>query len=382
MYVCHLLVFRKSVFEKTGGFDSRFDGSQDYDLMLRFSEHTSQIHHISKILYFWRETVSSTAINPDAKPASQLAGMAALDQHLKRVFGKGAAACKTEYRFVYDARYPLTGKEKASIIIPTRDHLALLSDCIHSILDRTGYPNYEILIMDNNSREEKTRRWFTEITAQYDHIRVVTAGYPFNWSKVNNHGARLATGEVLVFLNNDTRVIDPEWLTRICENACRPDIGVVGGLLLYEDDTIQHAGVVVGMGGWADHIFKNCPPVHYSHPFVSPMVPRNVSAVTGACLGISRNVFDAVNGFDENFIICGSDVEIALKALKKGYVNLYTPHVKLYHLESKSRTSYIPEKDFEMSEKAYAEFKRDGDPYFNENLSLESLKPLLKNKRM
>ena len=382
MYICHLLVFRKLLFEKIGGFNSKFDGSQDYDLMLRFSEHTSNIYHIPKILYFWREIESSTAINPDSKPASHFAGLDALDQHLKRVYGDRARARKTDYRLVYDARYGLSEDVTASIIIPTKDHCDLLAACVDSILERTSHQNYEIIIMDNNSEEEKTRQWFKKITSQHSNIQVKDAFYSFNWSRVNNHGARHAKGDILVFLNNDTRVINPEWLTRICENALRPDVGVVGGLLLYEDGNIQHAGVVVGMGGWADHVFKDIKPRHYIHPFVSPKVSRNVSSVTGACLGISKKVFDEVGGFDENFIICGSDVEIALKTLKKGYVNVYNPYVNLYHLESKSRASYIPDKDFEMSKKAYADFKKNGDPYYNVNLSLESLNPALKNMSM
>ncbi|MDT8380074.1 MAG: glycosyltransferase family 2 protein, partial [Desulfotignum sp.] len=382
MYICHFLVFKKSLFDKAGGFDSRFDGSQDYDLMLRFSELTTHIYHIPKILYFWREIASSTALNSDSKPASESAGLNALDCHLKRVYGKEARAYKTANRFVYDARYPLSGDIKASIIIPTRDQSELLSDCIYSIIDKTEHTNFEVLIMDNDSKEEKTREWFKTVTKQYDNIQVIDASYSFNWSRLNNHGARHASGEILIFLNNDTQVISPEWLTRICENASRPEIGVVGGLLLYEDDTIQHAGVVVGMGGWADHVFKNCSPVHFFHPFVSPVLTRNVSAVTGACLGVSRKVFDEINGFDEEFIICGSDVAFALKALKKGYMNLYNPYVKLYHLESKSRTSYIPDVDFEMSRIEYAELIQSGDPYYNPNLSLESLTPVLKNKKM
>ncbi|MCG8638754.1 MAG: glycosyltransferase [Desulfobacterales bacterium] len=382
MYICHLLVFKKTLFETVGGFNSEFDGSQDYDLMLRFSEHTSNIYHIPEILYFWREIESSTAMNPDSKPVSHPAGLVALDQHLKRAFGQDAHARKTEFRLVYDARYPLARDISASIIIPTKDRCDLLSDCVESILKKTEGPCYEIIIMNNDSKDPKTRDWFKTITARHSNIRIIDAAYPFNWSRINNHGAQHANGEVLVFLNNDTRVIHPGWLTRLCENAVRPDVGVVGGLLLYEDDTVQHAGVVVGMGGWADHVFKAAEPRHFIHPFVSPMMARNVSSVTGACLGISRQVFDEVNGFNEEFIICGSDVEIALKTLKKGYLNVYNPRINLYHLESKSRTSYIPEKDFEMSERAYADLKKTGDPYYNKNLSLESLIPRLKNKSL
>jgi len=382
MYICHLLVFKKSLFEKAGGFRSEFDGSQDYDLMLRMSELTSNIYHIPKILYFWREIETSTAMNPACKPASQDAGRIALDQHLKRLYGPDARAEGTAYQLVYDARYPLPDRVKASVIIPTKDHVALLSDCVDSILNKTAHRNYEIIIVDNGSREQATRDWLDRTSSAHENIRVVAAPYPFNWSKVNNQGADLARGDVLVFLNNDTKVINPQWLTRICENAIRPDIGVVGGLLVYEDGDIQHAGVVVGMGGWADHVFKGLKPVHLFHPFVSPLLSRNVSSVTGACLGISRKTFDAVGGFNEEFIICGSDVDIALKAMRKGYFNLYCPQVNLYHLESKSRSSYIPQVDFEMSRKAYAELKEKGDPFYNPNLSLDSVIPEIKRLKL
>lgn len=382
MYVGHLLVFRKTLFNKIGGFRSQFDGSQDYDLMLRFSECTSNIHHIPQILYFWREIESSTALNPQIKPSSHPAGLEALDQHLKRVYGGAAHGDKTDFHFVYDARYPFPSSTTVSIIIPTKDQCQLLSNCVQSILDKTAYRNYEIIIMNNESEEEKTNRWFNKMTSLHANIKVIDAAYPFNWSKINNHGVQHARGEVLVFVNNDTVVISPEWLTRICENALRPEVGVVGGLLLYEDGTIQHAGVVVGMGGWADHVFKKSRPLHKFHPFLSPLVPRNVSAVTGACLGIERKIFDEIGRFDENFTICGSDVDLCLKAMKKGFFNLYNPFIRLYHFESKSRTPFIPDNDFIMSKTSYAELLDTGDPYYNTNLSLASVQPALAQRAL
>ena len=380
MYIGHLLVFKKQLYSIVGGFNTMYDGSQDYELMLRFSEYTSKIHHIPEVLYFWREIESSTSVNPDSKPASQLSGLETLNQHLKRTYGNDAYAKETNYRLVYDVRYKISEDLMISIIIPTKDKCDLLENCINSIIKKTSYENYEIIIMNNNSEEDKTYNWFRKITNQFSNIRVVDAFYPFNWSKINNQGAHCAKGKVLVFLNNDTIVINSEWLTRLGENALRPDIGLVGGLLLYEDGTIQHAGVVVGMGGWADHVFKKIEPIHFGSPFISPMVTRNVSSVTGACLAVSKTKFEELKGFNEKFIICGSDVDLSLRALKRGYFNLYNPYVNLFHIESKTRTSYIPDIDFKLSYDSYSEFKKNGDPYYNINLSLKSLNPKIKTE--
>ncbi|MGF7049239.1 GT2 family glycosyltransferase/uncharacterized protein YneF (UPF0154 family) [Paenibacillus sp. DS2015] len=377
MYIGHFLVFKKTLFNSIGGFRKEFDGSQDYDLMLRLSEIAKRIHHIPKVLYSWRELETSTALNPHSKPYAHHAGLKALNEHLIRVFGEGNAhADESEYLFVFDSRYNV-GSNKASIIIPTKDHIELLEACVTSILEKTDYDNYEIIIINNNSIEEKTFKWFD---SQRDNpkIKIVDANYDFNWSKLNNHGIREATGDVFVFLNNDTQVISKDWLLRLLEKAIRSDVGTVGGLLLYEDNTIQHAGVVIGLGGWADHIFKGMQPNHYGSPFVSPMLTRNVIASTGACLAISKNTINKIGMFNEDFIICGSDVEISLRAIQNGLYNIYDPYVVLCHLESKSRDSYIPPIDFEMSQLHYGPYLKKGDPYFNKNLDLNSLKPMLR----
>lgn len=375
MYVGHLLGFKKSLFDEVGGFRKEFNGSQDYDLFLRMMEKAKKISHVQDVLYHWRALPSSTASNPDAKPYAQTAGLNALNQHLERVYGAGNAMAKeTESLFVYDVRYLMKEEPLASIIIPTKDHVDLLEAAIHSILTKTTYKNYEIIILNNNSEQEETFAYFNKIKTD-EKIKVVDAPFEFNWSKLNNFGMKQASGEVYICLNNDVEVIEPEWLTRLVEKAVRGDVGVVGGLLLYEDDTIQHAGVVVAMNGWADHVFKNMNPEHYGSPFVSPMVTRNVSAVTGACLAVSKATIEKIGGFDENFIICGSDIELALRANEHGLVNIYDPYVKLYHYESKSRDSYIPEIDFELSGKMYEKYKKQGDPYYNRNLEYTSCQP-------
>jgi GT2 family glycosyltransferase len=374
MYICHLLVFRRSLFEQIGGYRSEFDGSQDYDLMLRFSEQTQKICHIPRILYAWRESENSTAANADAKPYAHIAGKNALDSHLKRKYGENAYAEETEYTFVFNPRFRLEHNPLISIIIPMKDHWEMSDACVKSIFEKSTYRNFEIIILDNRSEKDDTFRWFEEVQKN-SQVRVIEANMEFNWSKLNNFGVTHAKGDVFVFLNNDTLVISEDWLERLAENSLRPDVGVVGGLLLYEDNTIQHAGVIVGMGGWADHLFKGMALIHYGSPYVSPMVSRNVMAVTGACLAVSRKTLEKIGLFDEEFIICGSDIELGIRAHEMGLLNRYDVNVRLYHLESKSRDSYIPEVDFQKSYAAYGPYRENIDPYFNVNLDTNSTTP-------
>lgn len=376
MYICHLFVFKKELFYRVGKFRKIYDGSQDYDLMLRFSLITEKIVHIPQILYSWRESSNSTAVNPNAKPYAQVAGLNALNDYLLTKYNGGAIAYGSKYTYVYDVRYSTLEKlPKVSIIIPIKDNLELTKVCVDSILNSSTYSNYEILILDNNSNEQKTKDWLHDVRCNSEKILVFDAFFPFNWSKLNNFGMRNATGEVFIFLNNDTKVINSDWIERLAENALRDDIGVVGAQLLYDDDTLQHAGVVVGLNGYADHIFKGQKAIHKASPYVSPEVNRNVTAVTGACMAISKSTFSKIGEFNEEFIICGSDVEICIRAYNFGLNNLYNSRVKLYHFESKSRDSYIPEIDFLLSNKYYSPFVKFGDPYFNVNLSITDVIP-------
>lgn len=378
MYLGHLVGFRRSLFQEVGGFRTEFNGSQDYDLLLRITEKTSKIEHVSKVLYGWRDIPTSTATNPGSKPYAQTAGLNAIQEHLDRTLGKGTAvASETQDLFVYDVRYNVEKKPFVSVIIPTKDHVDLLGNVIKSIFEKTTYDknNYEIIILNNNSEEKATFQYFDEIQKEHSNVRVVEASYQFNWSALNNHGIREAKGDVFIFMNNDMEIISADWMERLTEKAVQPGVGVVGGLLLYEDNTIQHAGVVVGICGYADHIYKGCNPVHYGSPFVSPMVTRNVMAVTGALMAISRNTIEFMGDFDDEFIICGSDVEICIRAYDRGLRNIYDPNVKLYHYESKSRDSYIPDIDFEMSKFAYRTCNEEGDPYYNKCLDYSKTIP-------
>ena len=367
MYVGHLLGFRSKLFQEVGGFRGEFNGSQDYDLMLRMMEKAEKISHVEKVLYSWRALPSSTAVNPDSKPYAQIAGRKAIQEHLDRLYGKNQVyANETEDYYVYDVRYPIPEACKVSVIIPVRDHVELLKQLIESIEVRTDYDNYEIIVINNSSEEAETYSYFEELQKR-ENFRVVDAFCEFNWSRLNNIGIENACGDVFIFMNNDMKIISQDWMTRLVENAVRDTVGIVGGLLLYEDDTIQHAGVVVGMKGWADHVFKGMKPEHLSTPYVSPMVTRNVLAVTGACMAVSRKTIEKIGCFNEAFMICGSDVEICIRADHNGLNNIYIPYVKLYHFESKSRSSYIPQIDFKMSAETYKPYIGK-DPFYNSQL--------------
>ena len=382
-YICHFTVIKKEILARVNGFRSGFEGAQDHDLFLRISEKTDKIYHISKVLYSWRQIETSTASTHLSKPYAQAAGLKAVNTHLKRVYSNGVYADESKYQLVYDIRFPVKYKPLVSIIIPTKDNLACLSVCINSILTKSTYDNYEIILLDNNSEEEATKAWLANQSENNPNIRVINADYLFCWSRLNNHGISEANGDVYIFLNNDTEIISNDWMERLTEQAMRNDTGFVGPLLLYGDETIQHAGVVVGIGGWADHIFKGMKPIHIASPYVSPLVMRNVLAVTGSCLTVSKKTIDKIGKFDESFIVCGSDVEICLRAYENGLNNIYDPFVVLYHFESRTRVpENIPECDFEMSKKHYKKYTEgSGDPYFNVNLSYNHTTPVLRELR-
>lgn len=378
MYVGHLLAVRKQRVTELGGLRPQRDGSQDYDLVLRCLAQGASIAHVPRVLYHWRQHAGSTAANANAKPYAHHAGRAAIQDYLDQS-RPGARVDDGPYTFCYDVRYPLDEPaHRVSIIIPTRDGLDLLRTCIDSLRAHTAYRNYELIVVDNGSREPETLRWL-EAKRSAGLIRVIAADVPFNWSALNNLAARQASGDVLVFLNNDVEIIDADWLGRLVEHALRDDVGVCGPLLLYGDGTIQHAGVVVGMGGWADHVYKGMQPVHQQSYTVSPMLRRNVLAVTGACMAIGRTRFEQLGGFDESFVVCGSDVEICLRAYRRGLLNVYVPEARLIHHESKTRDpQQIDQNDFIRSAQTYAPWRTEGDPYFHPALDPMSSTPRLR----
>ena len=367
-YVGHLMCLRRSIVTQLGGFLPGTHGSQDHDLVLRMAAQGAKIVHLPHVLYHWRIHAASTSANPDAKPYAHQAGKQAVARHLGLRYGEQFDRVDdSDYAFVYLPRFKVPAGTLVSIIIPTRDKTELLRACIDSIRKQTSHAHYEIIVLDNGSQEAQTKDYFASLAPDPD-VRVIAADIPFNWSRLNNIGRDHAKGQVLVFLNNDTLIISADWLQRLTEYALLPDVATVGPLLLYPDDSIQHAGVVVGMGGWADHVFKGEALTHYPSPFISSQLPRNVLANTGACVAIASARFDQLGGFDEAFLICGSDVELGIRAHKQGYSNVYLPSVRLYHLEGKTRSAEVPEVDFQQSAAKYAPYREQGDPFYNLNL--------------
>jgi glycosyltransferase involved in cell wall biosynthesis len=377
-YVGHLFGFRKADALRIGGFRTGLEGAQGYDLILRLTA-TAKAVHLPRVLYHWRLRENSTPLRVNAKPYAHNAGKRALGDALVARYGNRFSHVEDgELPFTYVPRFRVPGELKISIIVPTRDKIEYLSACVSSICNESTFQNFEIVIVDNNSSESATVQYLDSISTQDARIVIKPAPFLFNWSKLNNLGAATASGDLLVFLNNDTRVISRDWLERLSEWALLPEVATVGALLFYEDGTIQHSGVVVGMGGWADHVFKGMRQLHQPSPFVSPLVTRDVLAVTGACVAIERQKLAVLGGFDETFQICGSDVELGIRAHRQGFNNVLCTAARLYHYESKSRDGHIPQQDFQQSRVKYAPFRTDiCDPYFNPNLDLMSTTPAL-----
>lgn len=364
-YVTHFSVFRRKLLDEIGGFRQGFDGSQDYDVMLRVSEKSDNIAHIPKILYHWRKISGSAATSATAKPFAYKAGARALEESLKRRGHSGWV--ETKILGHYTVRYHLpTPPPLVSIIIPTRDRKQLLEQCLQSIQQKTDYPNYEIVILDNNSSEPETLRYLDNIRSRY---RVYLYEKPFNFAAISNFGASLARGEHFLFLNNDTEVIDSGWLGAMLEHAQRSEVGAVGAKLLYPDGRIQHAGVVYGIGGVAGHAFKHCARKNSSYFGFSDLI-RNCSAVTAACMMVPRRVFEELNGFDERFRVAFNDVDLCLRIRERGYLIVYQPLAELYHHESATRGFLSPPEDEALAWKVWGDLIRQGDPYYNPNLTV------------
>lgn len=374
-YICHFSVFRNDLMAKINGFRDGFNGSQDYDIILRATEVAENIHHIPKILYSWRVHSGSTAGNPRNKMYCYDSAKKALDEELKRKGIKGKAK-DGKYIGTYEIEYEIIDNPKVSILIPTKDHIDDLDRTIKSILNNTEYKNYEIIVIENNSEQSETFKYYEEIQKLDADIRVVTWEKGFNYSAINNYGAKFANGELLLLLNNDVEVINKEWLTKMVSLAQREDVGCVGAKLYYPDNTIQHGGIIVGLGGAAAHAHRGFNKNEYGY-FLRLGITHNLSAVTGACLMVKKSVFDEVNGLDESFEVAYNDVDFCLRVLETGRVNVWTPYAELYHYESKSRgvddlaTNERFQGEFNRFRERYKEFLEKGDPYYNVNLTLD-----------
>jgi GT2 family glycosyltransferase len=363
-YLCHFTVIRRDFVEKAGRFRSEFDGAQDYDLFLRVTELTDRIHHIPRILYHWRRSETSTSDNIRRKPQALEAGRRAVESHLRRRGERGHVTVDWQTH-AYWVKRELRETRRISIIIATRDRIDLLSRCISSIVTKTSYPNYEIIVVDNESKTEEAREYFRNFEHRLLHFQG-----PFNFSALNNLAVEQTTSPWLLFLNNDVEVIDSEWLTIMAEHVQRPEVGAVGARLLYPNDTVQHAGVVLGVGGIAEHAFRHFPA---DAPGVCRQlqVTRNYSSVTGACLLTRRDVFEEVGGFDEERLpVTFNDVDLCLKMRRAGYLVVYTPFARLYHHESATRRRSVEALETEVMRERWPDYL-ERDPYYNPNLSRE-----------
>ena len=383
MYTCHLGVYRRSLLELIGGFRQGFEGSQDYDLVLRLTEKTNKIFHIPKILYHWRIHSGSTAGSPTAKDYAYSAALKALQDALARRGEKGWVEKVPKYPGSYLVHYSLDREPLISIIIPTRDLAKDLSLCLSSIYKKSKYSRFEIIVVDNGSQEEETFevfRQFEELLGK-ERFKVFRCEIPFNFSRLVNIGAEQSRGELLLLLNNDTELIGPaNWMEEMAGYAVRREIGCVGAILSYPNNTIQHAGVILGVGGSegpgvAGHIFLGLPTDSPGY-FARLKVVSNYASVTGACLMVKRELWDSVGGFDEEIAIAFNDVDFCLKLLDRGYRHVVLPHVHLYHYEYKSRGYYedTPEKQARFRREVEVMRARwghilDHDPYYNPNLT-------------
>lgn len=375
-YICHFTVFSKKLLDTVGEFRQEFDGSQDYDMILRLTEKALKIVHIPEILYFWRAHKDSVADDISAKPYTLDAARRALSEHLDRL-GLVGEVEDSSIPSTYRIKYAITGSPKVSIVIPNMDYVDTLRACISSILEKTTYKNFEIVIVENNSKEAETFLYYDELRND-PHIRIVTWNGKFNYSAINNFGIKeAATGEYILLLNNDIEVITPDWIQEMLMFAQRSDVGAVGAMLYYPDDTIQHAGVILGIGGVAGHAHKNFLRGDYGY-MSRATIAQNLSAVTAACMMVSRNVWNQVHGLDESYEVAFNDVDLCMRIREAGYLIVWTPYAGLYHYESKSRGyEDTPEKKrrFEGEVRRFqARWNKElaaGDPYYNPNLTLD-----------
>ena len=374
-YICHLFVVKRSLALKLGGQDPAYDGAQDYDFIFRCTEEAEKIVHIAKILYHWRVHQASTADNPTSKMYAFDAGKRAIEAHLQRIGAKAEVSHTKDLGF-YRVKYQVQGNPKVSIVIPNKDEKETLKKCLESIWQKTTYSNYEIILVENNSTTREIRDYYQELDGK-NGVRVVYWDKEFNYSAINNFGISYAKGEYILCLNNDITVISPEWMEELLANCQRSEVGIVGARLYYPDNTIQHAGIVLGMGGCAGSLFVGLARSRggYLH---KAALQQDLSAVTAACFMVKKEAFEKVGGFEEKLAVAFNDVDFCLKVRHAGYLVVYDPYAELYHHESKTR-------GYENTEAKKRRFQEEieymrchwmpdilRDPYYNENLSLKA----------
>ena len=385
-YICHFFVVRREIAERIGGFRPEFNGAQDYDFIFRCTEQAEKIVHIPRILYHWRVHSASTADNPASKMYAYEAGKRAIEGNLERSGVRGVVSLRQDYGF-YDVHYPVEGEPLVSILIPNKDQKETLMHCIRSVLETSTWKNLEILIIENNSEREETFACYRELEKD-PRIRILTyPGKTFNYSAINNFGVQQAKGEYLLFLNNDIEVITPDWIEQMLGNCQRPEVGIVGAKLYYPDNTIQHAGIIIGIGGIAGHAFLGLARAKsgYLH---KASLQMDYSAVTAACMMMKAEAFRKAGGFEEKLTVAFNDVDLCLRTVEQGWLVVYDPHVEMYHYESKSRGAEDSEEklrrfqqEIEFMRTRWIRLLKDGDPNYNPNLTLSKWNYSLRGRK-
>ena len=371
-YICHFCVLRKKIVDEIGGFRVGYEGSQDHDLFLRFTEVSDRVGHIPKVLYHWRMIPGSTAATIDSKSYALERGKKCVEDALKRRKIKGEVTIKYNH---YLVEYKYSKEPSISIIIPTKDHALDTRKCLESVFGKTNYKNYEVVLVNNNSTEQELFDLIDEFKKKHKNFRVVDAPIPFNYSKINNMAVKTCKSDYIVLLNNDTELITEDWLKIMVGYAMQKHIGTVGVKLLYPDNTIQHGGVVLGVGGIANHAFLGESRDSIGL-YARLALPHNYSANTAACFMVSRKKYDEVGGLEEELMVAYNDIDFNLKLLEKGYYNIFVPQVELYHYESKSRgLDTTTEKYKRFMKEQYYMYEKwdkyiDRDPFYNKNFSV------------
>ncbi len=379
-YICHFSVFKRDLLEGTELFRSQFDGSQDHDMILRLTEKAQNIVHIPKMLYYWRSHKGSVASGIGAKTYAINAAKGAIRAHLE---SKGFSDFEIEstraFETIFRIKYSLVERPLVSIIIANKDHVEDLSRCVESIINKSTYQNYEIIIVENNSETSQIKKYYEEI-GKHPNVRIVTYEGVFNYSKINNYGVSFANGKYVLLLNNDTEVITAGWMEELLMYGQREDTGAVGAKLYYSDKTIQHAGIVIGLGAHrtAGHVHYKVPESNVGY-MGKLCYAQDISAVTGACMLVRKSLYDEIGGLDESFAVALNDVDFCLRLREKGYLNIFTPFAELYHYESKSRGAdnkrdanaiRYDEEAMKFKERWKVIIVK-GDPYYNKNFSLD-----------
>lgn len=377
-YICHFSAFSRELLDEAGVFRSQYDGSQDHDMILRLTSKAQKVYHVPKALYYWRSHKASVAQDINAKTYAVDAAKRAVHDHIQDAYGMDAKVESTRaFPTIFRIRYPLLEKPLISIMIPNRDHMEDLSRCVESIVNKSTYPNYEIVVVENNSETKEIFDYYKALEHN-ERVRIVKYEGDFNYSRINNFGVSFTNGKYVLLLNNDMKVITREWMEELLMYAQRPDVAAVGGKLYYADNSIQHAGIVIGLGAHraAGHTHYKDDKMHLGY-MGRLCYAQDVTAVTGACLLVGREQYDEVGGLDETFSVSFNDVDFCLKLRRAGYLNVFTPFCELFHYESKTRGMEEGEKlkRFQNEAALFREkWKTEleaGDPYFNPNFSLD-----------